>query len=135
MARLEDYERALDHLDERGDQEAVPRVRRRRLCRQFASRRWACVDPESGCDQCIRRCQLCAEASRNRHRELRVMILRAIDVEACIEWLKVGRWRKDITRDRVLLNIHAARVALPELSERTHDQLLLVWRACCEKSQ
>lgn len=63
---------------------------------------FACVDPESGCAECARRCLWCAELKRDRLKAVREEVVKLDDVDVAVAWLKqVGRWRDDITPDRL----------------------------------
>lgn len=78
---------------------------------------WACVDPDGGCELCTRPCPECSRRKHDELRAERIAVLRTLDVDVATAWLKkIGRWREGITRDEVLLNIHATRVACPEFT-------------------
>lgn len=63
---------------------------------------WACIDPEGGCSECARRCLWCAELRRDRLRAVREEVVKLDDPDVAVAWLKqVGRWRDDITVEKV----------------------------------
>lgn len=63
---------------------------------------FACIDPESGCSECARRCRGCAELKRDRLKAVREEVIKANDVEIAIAWLKdIGRWHDGITEEQV----------------------------------
>ena len=63
---------------------------------------FACIDPESGCADCERRCRWCAELKHDRLKAVREEVIKANDVEVAIAWLKsIGRWRDDITEEQI----------------------------------
>lgn len=79
---------------------------------------WACIDPESGCEECTRRCPECAMYQAKVTRAVRVEVLRMLDIDTAIAFLRnQGKWVDKITRDRVLMNLHAGRVAHNEFTD------------------
>ncbi len=63
---------------------------------------FACIDPESGCQDCARRCRWCAELKRDWLKGVREEVIKLNDVEVATAWLKdIGRWRDDITDDQI----------------------------------
>jgi len=63
---------------------------------------FACIDPESGCADCARRCLWCAELKRDRLKGVREEVIKSNDVGIAIAWLKqINRWREDITEEQV----------------------------------
>lgn len=63
---------------------------------------FACIDPESGCADCARRCRWCAELKHDRLKAVREEVIKANDVDVATAWLKsIGRWRDGITEDQI----------------------------------
>lgn len=63
---------------------------------------FACIDPESGCQDCARRCRGCAELKHDRLKAVREEVIKADDVEVATAWLKdIGRWREGITDEQI----------------------------------
>lgn len=72
-----------------------------------------CIDAESGCEDCARRCIECATFERDRLKAIREEVVKSGDVEIATAWLKgIGRWRDDITEDHVRAELVAASAAL-----------------------
>lgn len=72
-----------------------------------------CEDAESGCAECERRCPECALHEHQYSKAIREAVIECGDVDVAIAWLKeIGRWRDDITRERVADELKA-------MSERT----------------
>lgn len=70
---------------------------------------FACIDPESGCSDCARRCAWCAELKHDRLKAVREEVIKSNDAEIAIAWLKdIGRWREGITEDQVKEQLSAA---------------------------
>lgn len=81
-----------------------------------------CADAEVGCEMCTQPCVECARLKLGRERAIRVSILRALDVEAAIAWAKSkGRWNDELDTNDVLLNMHAARAGLVELTAEERE--------------
>lgn len=79
---------------------------------------FACVDPESGCEECTRRCRGCAAMKRDRVNAVREEVVKCDDVEVAIAWLKdIGRWRDDITHDQVKEQMAVERAKLATVGE------------------
>lgn len=81
---------------------------------------WACLDPESGCEDCMRRCPECAIHARKRLKMIREAVIEANNVDIAIAWLmSIGRWRADITREQVQAELDKTRANLtaPATSE------------------
>lgn len=75
---------------------------------------WACIDPESGCEDCMRRCPECAAFKHSRLKKIREAVIEANNVDLAIAWLmSIGRWRAGITREQVQAELDQAR-AKPE---------------------
>lgn len=63
---------------------------------------WACIDPESGCEDCMRRCPECAVHEHKRLKAIREAVVKANNIDLAIAWLmSIGRWRAGITREQV----------------------------------
>lgn len=76
-----------------------------------------CDDAESGCPQCERRCPECARREHDFRKAVRKAVIASGDVDLAIAWLKsIGRWRDDITRERVAAELEAATVSATETS-------------------
>ena len=76
---------------------------------------FACIDPESGCEDCARRCGWCAELKHDRLKGVREAVIAADDVDVAIAWLKdIGRWREGITEDQVRAELEAAKTTLSQ---------------------
>lgn len=74
---------------------------------------FACIDPESGCPDCVRSCLWCAELKRNRRKAVREEVIKSDDVDIAIAWLKdVGRWSDSITPEQVKRDMAAERAKL-----------------------
>jgi hypothetical protein len=74
---------------------------------------FACVDPESGCSDCERKCRGCLQAKHDRLKLVREEVVKSDDVDIAIAWLKeIGRWRDDITADQVKEQMTAERAKL-----------------------
>lgn len=72
-----------------------------------------CIDSESGCEDCARRCVECALHERNRLKAIREAVIKANSVDLAIAWLKsIGRWRADITRESVRSQLDEANAKL-----------------------
>lgn len=72
-----------------------------------------CVDADSGCGVCAERCSECAMRERARLKAIREAVITANNVDLAIAWLKsIGRWRDDITRERVQSDLDKAGAAL-----------------------
>lgn len=72
-----------------------------------------CLDAESGCDDCVRRCPECAINASQRAKALREAVVNAGDVDIAREWIKsVGRWTDDITPDQIAAQLVEAIAAL-----------------------
>lgn len=68
-----------------------------------------CEDAESGCPQCERRCPECAEREHAFRNAVREDVIASGDVDLATAWLKsVGRWRDDITRERITAELEVA---------------------------
>ena len=76
---------------------------------------WACIDPESGCEECSRRCLGCAEMKRDRLKGVREEVVKLADVEVATAWLRsIGRWHDGITDDQVKAELDKAASALTQ---------------------
>jgi hypothetical protein len=63
---------------------------------------FACIDPESGCADCERRCRWCVELKHDRLKAVREEVIKSSDPDIAIAWLKqIGRWHEGITVDQV----------------------------------
>jgi hypothetical protein len=72
---------------------------------------WACIDPESGCEDCLRRCPECAIFKHNRLKAIREEVIKSGDIDIVREWLKsIGRWSDDITPERIQAELDKARL-------------------------
>ena len=72
-----------------------------------------CVDAESGCGDCERRCMECARYKHARLKAIREEVIKSNDVEIAVAWLKsVGRWRNGITNEQVKAELADAASAL-----------------------
>lgn len=77
-----------------------------------------CASADSGCQDCTRPCPECRMHEANITRAVRLEVLRTLDVDIAIAWLKSERkWSGSFTRDKVLLNLHAGRVAAKEFTD------------------
>jgi len=77
-----------------------------------------CEDADVGCDDCTRRCFECARREYDAKRADRIAILRALDIDLGIGWLvSIGRFDPRISRETVLVNLHAGRTRSPEFSQ------------------
>lgn len=78
-----------------------------------------CVDAESGCEDCARRCIECARFTRSIERHVQVQVLRSMDLPLAVAWLKQrGKWSDKFTDQSVMANLHAGRTAYKEFSEQ-----------------
>ena len=74
---------------------------------------FACIDPESGCAECERRCLGCAQNKVLRLKAIREEVIKSGDVEIAIAWLKsIDRWREGITEEQVKAELAAAAAKL-----------------------
>lgn len=74
---------------------------------------FACIDPESGCQDCARRCRWCSELKHDRLKAVREEVIKSNDVEIATAWLKdVGRWREGITEDQIRADLVKANTTL-----------------------
>lgn len=72
-----------------------------------------CEDAESGCELCSRPCPECRIYKAARAKAVREEVIKSGDTDIAIAWLKeIGRWRDDITHERVAYELKA-------MSERT----------------
>lgn len=79
-----------------------------------------CVDAESGCEDCARRCVECAMHERNRLKAIREAVIKANNIDLAIAWLKtIGRWRAGITREQVQSQLDEAnaKMAVPAVPQ------------------
>lgn len=68
-----------------------------------------CIDAESGCEDCARRCIECATHERNRLKAIRESVIKTNNIDLAIAWLiTIGRWRADITREQVQAELDKA---------------------------
>jgi hypothetical protein len=71
-----------------------------------------CVDAESGCPDCARPCLECAIHARNIDQAVQVEVLKSVDVDLAIAFLKRQRkWLESFTTQSILANLHAGRVS------------------------
>lgn len=79
-----------------------------------------CEDAEYGCDLCTRACGECVRYHASVERWVRTAVVRALDVDLGRRWLMEKKGLAFVdrlsTRD-ILLNLHAARCAMPEFSD------------------
>lgn len=74
---------------------------------------FACIDPESGCEDCARRCRWCAELKHDRLKAVREEVIKSNDVDVATAWLKdIGRWRDGITEDQIRAELIKANTTL-----------------------
>lgn len=75
-----------------------------------------CVDAESGCDYCARKCVECVIFDGKRAKAVREEVIKSDDIDLAREWLKgVGRWHPDISDERIRQEIATAREALAKV--------------------
>jgi len=68
-----------------------------------------CVDADSGCDDCGRRCIACARHKHTRLKAVRMEVIKSGDVDIARAWLKeIGRWKPEITDDQIRAELAAA---------------------------
>lgn len=61
-----------------------------------------CVDAESGCDLCSRKCIECVIFAGKLAKAIREEVIKSGDIDVAREWIKsVGRWSPAITDDRI----------------------------------
>lgn len=73
-----------------------------------------CEAAEEGCEDCSRPCPECVIFKGQIAKAVREEVIKSGDAEIAVAWLKsIGRWRDDITMDRVRdeLAAHAAKAA------------------------
>jgi predicted Fe-S protein YdhL (DUF1289 family) len=76
-----------------------------------------CMDAESGCEDCARRCAECVHWEMRIRNVVRLEVIRMLDVDVAIAFAKhTKRWSENITRTAVLANLHAARVGSTDFS-------------------
>lgn len=76
-----------------------------------------CEDADSGCEDCARRCSECAQVDISFKKCVRIEVLRTLDIDIAIAWLKSrNKWSDKFTRNYVLLNLHSGRVATKEFT-------------------
>ena len=68
----------------------------------YCFEQFACIDPESGCEDCARRCRWCAELRHDLLKAVREEVIKSNDIEIAAAWLKnIGRWRDGITEEQI----------------------------------
>lgn len=68
-----------------------------------------CENAAEGCAECEQRCPECAASEYAYRNEVRKAVIESGDVDVAVAWLKeIGRWRDDITTDRVQEELQAA---------------------------
>ena len=83
---------------------------------------YACVDPEGGCEDCARRCPECAELKRDRLKAVREEVIKMNDVDVARAWLKsIGRWRDDITDERIMADLAKAAASVASTDNPEHS--------------
>jgi hypothetical protein len=76
-----------------------------------------CADAESGCELCSRDCVECKINEITFKKCVRIEVLRTLDLDIAIAWLKSrDKWSDGFTRNDVLLNLHSGRVATKEFT-------------------
>ena len=76
-----------------------------------------CIEADSGCEDCMRRCVECVRHEAAIERYVRVQVLRAMDIPLARAWAqRKGRSAAQITDQQVLQNIHAGRAACKEFT-------------------
>ena len=74
-----------------------------------------CEMAEEGCEDCSRRCPECAIHKANVAKAVREEVIKSGDVDIATAWLKhIGRWRDDITPERVREELDRAASPQPE---------------------
>lgn len=79
-----------------------------------------CVDAESGCEDCARRCPECVRLEKQIERYVRVQVLRAMDIPLARAWLNRKQPAKALgASDREILSgLHAARVGCDAFTDQ-----------------
>lgn len=80
-----------------------------------------CVDAESGCEDCMKRCGECARFDRSIERYVRVQVLRAMDLDLTRAWARRRGRGADVAEmddSRVLLELHAGRAACKDFTDQ-----------------
>jgi hypothetical protein len=76
-----------------------------------------CLDADSGCELCKRDCLECRINEITFKKSVRIEVLRTLDIDIAIAWLKSrDKWSDRLTRHDVLLNLHSGRVATKEFT-------------------
>jgi hypothetical protein len=76
-----------------------------------------CLDADSGCELCKRDCLECRINEITFKKSVRIEVLRTLDIDIAIAWLKSrDKWSDGLTRHDVLLNLHSGRVATKEFT-------------------
>jgi hypothetical protein len=87
-----------------------------------------CEAADVGCDDCTRKCRECILRAGERARAVREEVIKSGDVDTAIAWLKsIGRWREDISRAHLEVEIANASIALagPSVSPETEGSKCL----------
>lgn len=82
---------------------------------------YACVDPESGCEECAQRCPECASLKRDRLRYVRETVIQSNDIELAKAWLRsIGRWSDEYTDAQIKSEMLKAGALIAASKEADH---------------